>query len=125
LVSASKEKGTRGENEVVKLLVKAGLTEAKRMPLSGAVAGFEGDVFLNGWCVETKRTERLDLWVQACAAARGGRHPILFFRRNHSDWLVTLDARTWAGEQAELRELREADAYRKKFIAAIDAGATA
>jgi Holliday junction resolvase len=109
LVSAAKQKGSDAERELAKLLVAAGLTEAKRTPLSGALSDWPGDIVLDGFAVECKRQETTSIWkwwAQACAAARGGRHPILFFRRNHSDWLVTLDAKTWAGEQAELRAAR-------------------
>ena len=99
----------RGENEVVQLLRKHGLSEAKRMPLSGAVAGFEGDVSLNGFAVEIKYRERLDLWGairQAAAAARGGRIPIVVFRRNRSEWYVVEPLESWAAREAELREWR-------------------
>lgn len=106
---ASKDKGYRGERELAKLLASCGLTEATRMPLSGSLPDFPGDVRLDGFCVEVKRTERLDLWgslKQAAAAARGGRVPLLFFRRNHSPWYVVLEAKEWAAREAELRELR-------------------
>jgi len=107
--SSSRRKGSGGEREVAKILAAAGLTEAVRMPLSGALADFPGDVRLNGWCAEVKRTERLDLWGawrQACAAARGGVDPIVFNRRNHSPWLATLEIQTWAEMENELREWR-------------------
>ncbi len=46
-----KRKGDRAEREVVKRLVEAGLT-AKRVPLSGNVTGYPGDV-----CVTLKGRE--------------------------------------------------------------------
>ena len=46
--SKSKEKGSRGERRVVKLLNDSGL-HASRVPLSGALGGeLAGDVWING-----------------------------------------------------------------------------
>ncbi len=105
----SRQKGANAEREVAKILAAAGLTEAVRMPLSGASPDFPGDVRLNGWCCEVKRVERLDLpgaWRQVCAAARGGVHPIVFHRSSRQPWLATLEMTTWAGMENELRERR-------------------
>lgn len=47
---ASRSKGIRGELNLRDFLIKCGYTDVKRIPLSGAMAGFRGDVIgtLNG-----------------------------------------------------------------------------
>lgn len=56
-MSASKDKGRRAENEVVKLLADAGIT-AERVPLSGSFGGkYTGDVVLGSIDHPTARVE--------------------------------------------------------------------
>lgn len=61
-----KQKGTRLERLVVAQFKGAGI-EAKRMPLSGSVPGFEGDIIatLNGkdWRLECKSRARSPLYA--------------------------------------------------------------
>jgi Holliday junction resolvase len=102
----SQRKGSNGEREAAKALAEYGLAEARRHPMSGVLADFPGDVFLHEFCVEVKRTERLDLpgaIRQAEAAARGGRIPIVIHRRNNDKWRVTEGLETWAPRVAEWR----------------------
>jgi hypothetical protein len=105
----AKRKGSNAERELAKLFADCGLDEAHRQPLSGAVPDFPGDVNLNGYLVECKRTERLDLWAairQAAAAARGGRVPIVCFRRSRSPWYTVIETTEFAAMERELREWR-------------------
>ena len=106
---SSKTKGAGGEREVAKILAAAGLIEAARMPLSGAIPDFPGDVRLDGYSVEVKRTERFQVWAalkQAYAAASGGRIPVVIFRRNQGEWHVIESLESWAEKECELREFR-------------------
>ena len=108
-MSAAKRKGSAGERELARLFSKAGLTEAARTPLSGALADYPGDVRLDGYCVEVKRQERVTIWkwiAQAAAAARGGRVPIVCFRRNRSQWYTVIPTEDFAAMERELRERR-------------------
>lgn len=81
---ASRQKGKRGELEVVAILKDAGL-DCWRTPNSGGLA-IPGDICgIPGYSFEVKRAERLDVprWLaQAHAAASGGSVPVLVFRRD-------------------------------------------
>jgi hypothetical protein len=54
MTSAAKRKGSGFEREVVEFLKAAGLP-AKRVPLSGAMAEYKGDVMMGGYVIECKR----------------------------------------------------------------------
>jgi Holliday junction resolvase len=106
----SKRKGSNGERDAAKKLAEYGLTEARRHPMSGILADFPGDLALHGFCVEVKRTERLDLpgaIRQAAAAARGDTIPVVIFRRNQGKWYVCEPLESWAPRVAELRQWTE------------------
>ena len=88
--SRSRNKGYRGENELVKLLRSYGI-RAERVPLSGAVGGkYSGDVILEykgrELVGEVKRRERgfvsLYKWLD--------QKDILFLRSNRREWLVVM-----------------------------------
>lgn len=90
---ASRDKGARGELEVLGLLHAHGWPRATRNFASGArgngdlAGGPAGVVF------EVKRTERLDLpaaFRQAAADAGEDAVPVVAHRRNGSPWLATL-----------------------------------
>lgn len=120
---SSKTKGHTAERELAKLLVSWGITETKRTPLSGSLADFPCDLLIDGWAPEVKRQEKTSIWgwwAQTMAAARGGRHPILFFRRSRSTWLAVVEAETWAREQAELRRLRRFAWHNAPALAAFE-----
>jgi Holliday junction resolvase len=97
---SSKRKGSGGELEVAAILRDAGFPNASRTPYSGADSRWAGDVMgVDGWTIEIKRTERLDLYGslrQVYAAARGGNQPALAFRRNASPWHVVVPLEEWA-----------------------------
>lgn len=113
----SKAKGSAFEREVVKLFNAHGLS-AKRTPLSGALADWPGDVILDGFAVECKRVEKLRIWQaldQVLASSRGGREPLLIFRRSARPnerpqvW-ATVRAECFAGMLAELADRKVAAA---------------
>lgn len=54
MTSAAKRKGSGFEREVVEALKAAGLA-AKRVPLSGAMAEYKGDVIVGDYRMECKR----------------------------------------------------------------------
>jgi len=92
--NSSRIKGYGGEKEVERKLKEAGL-EAKRVPLSGAVEGFWGDVVFNvdgrEMTGEVKRRKagfsKLYQWL--------ARKDILFLREDREDWLVVLRMEDW------------------------------
>jgi hypothetical protein len=80
----SKLKGNRGEWEFAKL------TNGKRVPLSGSVAGYNHDVILpNGWSVEVKRKKTgfktIYNWME------NSQPDLLAFRADHKPWLVVME----------------------------------
>lgn len=69
--AASKRKGDRFEFQVVRELVEAGFPGAHRVPLSGAVKGYPGDVLVKGsptgdWIIQCKVNQK------ATGGGRGG-----------------------------------------------------
>jgi hypothetical protein len=108
----SRQKGKRGELEVVHLLKAAGL-EARRTGQDQAHQAMEkpGDVELEGWNVEVKRRGRMTLNVvreglaQASDAALISETPVVFWRGDREDWLVTMDAEDWAAREAHVQRL--------------------
>lgn len=90
---ASRDKGARGELEVLQLVRDAGWTRATRNFASGAVGN--GDLAHGpaGVVFEVKRTERLDLpgaYRQAVEAAGPHDLPVVAHRRSRDPWLATL-----------------------------------
>lgn len=88
----SRTKGRAGEQEVARLLREAGF-DVDRVPNSGGLR-VKGDITgLDGFHLEVKRKERLDLWTcleQARTEAPEGDVPLLIFRRNRSEWQACL-----------------------------------
>jgi hypothetical protein len=99
-------KGNRGEREIVDMLHARGWPRAYRNFGSGSQGG--GDVIGGpaGLHIEVKRQERCSIWewiAQAENDARPTDIPAVFFRRNRSEWYVTLPA----DELLALLQLRE------------------
>ena len=91
----SRRKGGRLERDIVQRHRDAGIA-AHRVPLSGAVAGYKGDVILDGLgdlrCEVKGRGSGdgfkvLERWL--------GDFDLLFLRRDRQDPLVVLPWRTW------------------------------
>ena len=95
---ASRDKGARGEREFANLLKELGYTSLRKGFTQCAPEG-ESDVEckeLPDWHFEVKRVNRLEIW-RALAQAEGdaalkGRMPVVAFKRDRSDWYVTLKA---------------------------------
>lgn len=102
-----RSKGRGGEHEVCQILNKrlADLScDFIRTPMSGALMHFPGDIFDRhhkaGIIGEVKRVEKLNVekaYQQAKQAAVGSLDaPVLFHRRNNTEWLVTLSLADFA-----------------------------
>ena len=97
---ASRDKGARGELEVAALFTAAGFP-VHRTPNSGGLH-IPGDLVgdTGGLHIETKRTERLDLWGALAQASADVLKitpvpepipvPVVCFRRSRSDWHAAL-----------------------------------
>ena len=92
-----KQKGKRGELELVKKLKEYGY-DCKR---SVQYCGTNGDadvIGLSGIHIECKRVERLnidDAMLQAIRDRREGEFPAVFHRKNNGKWMVTMLLDDW------------------------------
>lgn len=76
-MSKAKAKGTRAENEVVRLLNEAGIA-AKRQPMSGMLADYKGDVILpSGDLIEVKNRESIANYIWDWLAQGGAKYLVL------------------------------------------------
>lgn len=92
----SKRKGSAGEREVCKILLDAGFTASRNdQRYIGGAGNPDVAAVIHGrqMHIECKRTERLrldDAMEQAIRDAAPGWVPVVFHRKNRSDWLVTM-----------------------------------
>lgn len=83
----SREKGARGEREVVEIFRSHGLA-CDRTPNSGGLF-IPGDVTgLGRFHIEVKRCERIDLsaWLKQAYFEANGNVPVVCFRRSNENW---------------------------------------
>ena len=94
-----KQKGKRGELELVRKLKEYGFDTRRSVQYNGKAEDGQADlVGLKGIHIESKRTERLNLYdamAQAKHDAKGGALPTVFHRKNNSNWLVVMDLDDW------------------------------
>lgn len=90
----SRRKGCRGELELAALMREHGLEARRGQQFSGSPDSPDVVSSLEWLHPEVKRAEKISLY-QAMAQAIadcGDRMPVVFHRRNHSEWLVILRA---------------------------------
>lgn len=112
----SRNKGARGEREVLKLLgEELGISLTRNLEQSRAGGG--DCLVIRGWCLEIKRQEALSRpswWRQAVdQAARVGQEPMLLFRRSREPWTAWIHTRD--GKWREGTLLDAASAIREKW----------
>ena len=93
---ASRDKGKRGEREVVALL--RDLYQDARRGFQSRQGDDEADVECTPWWIEVKRVKAQETPRKAMAQAvdaTDGRPPVVFTRRDNSDWLVTMRVSDW------------------------------
>lgn len=93
----SKWKGKEGELELTRKLRDFGFEARRGQQYCGAKgdADVEG---LPGIHIECKRVQRLQIYdamQQAKNDARKDELPAVFYRRNHAQWLVTMELADW------------------------------
>lgn len=95
----SKQKGKRGELELVRKLKEYGFDTRRSVQYNGKADDGQADlVGLAGIHVEAKRVEKLNLYdamAQAIHDAKDGELPTVFHRKNNSEWLVTMRLDDW------------------------------
>ncbi len=109
-----KKRGTAAENKVCELHLKIGIL-ARRVPLSGAIVGYPGDVLLypfgsDGapYVGEVKKRKHGGGFVQL--ERWKGNNDVLFLLRDRADPIVVLDWKLWTAMLQELRDGRANDA---------------
>ena len=95
----SREKGKRGERELVGKLREHGFADAHRsQQFSGKGESAADVIALPAIHIECKRVERLnisDAMAQAKRDAKNGDKPAVFHRKNGEGWLVTMQMDDW------------------------------
>lgn len=93
----SKQKGKRGELDLVHSLHDAGFPDVKRSVQYCGKAIGTADLFgLPGVHIEAKNVQRLNIWAALAQSKRdaeadgNGDIPALFFKRNYCGWYVAL-----------------------------------
>jgi len=95
----SKQKGKRGELELVRKLKEYGFDTERTVQYNGKAE--DGDADLRGLPnihIECKRVEKLNIYdaiSQAKHDAKGGKLPAVFHRKNNCKWLVTMEIDDW------------------------------
>lgn len=95
----SRQKGARGERELAGELRKYGYNNARRGQQYCGANGDADVVGIDGIHAEVKRVERLnihDAMAQSVRDARDGETPVVFHRKNRTQWLVTMRIEDWA-----------------------------
>lgn len=106
----SKQKGKRGELEIVRALKNYGYDARRTAQYCGNTGDAADVVGLPGIHIEVKRVERLNLsetMTQAIRDARSGEAPAVFHRRSNAPWMVTMRLEDWINLYREWEAGRE------------------
>jgi Holliday junction resolvase len=95
----SKQKGKRGELELVRALKGHGFETRRSVQYNGKSEEGQADLLgLPNIHIECKRVEKLNIYdaiAQAKHDATGGELPTVFHRKNNCKWLVTMELDDW------------------------------
>jgi Holliday junction resolvase len=95
----SKQKGKRGELELVRKLKEHGFVTRRTVQYNGKADDGDADLQgLDGIHIECKRVEKLNLYdamAQAVHDAKDTELPTVMHRKNNSEWLVTMKLDDW------------------------------
>ncbi len=100
----SRDKGKRGELEVVALLQKYGFTARRGQQFRGGSDSPDVIHSMNGLTVEVKLRETLSLYPTLEKAAKddADKVPVVFHRRNRKPWIVAMYAEDFLDLMKEL-----------------------
>lgn len=93
----SRDKGKRGELEIAHILQSRGYDAHRGQQFSG-LNGDADVVGLPGFHIEVKRTEEFRLWGALDQAKRDAREqetPVVFHRKNGSQWVAVMELDDW------------------------------
>lgn len=101
-----RQKGNGFELEIAKSLRETVDPDAKRMPLSGAMWGFESDIFtrlpISIECKRQEKTKFQEWYEQACNETSPSKIPVVVWRENNGQpfaflkWNDLLEIMKWA-----------------------------
>ena len=109
---SAKTKGNRLENIIAKFYQRKLDPDAKRMPTSGALEGFKGDIlkrFRDGWIDECKSRKHIaiyDWWKQTEDQAGEFNKPVLHIKADHKPILTIMRAEDYFDMREELEDWR-------------------
>ena len=101
----SRNKGKRGESEVVHIL-RAIWAEVRRGAAQARKGSDAADVECSPYWIEVKLGKAPGIHAAMAQAVEStdGRPPVVFTRRDGETWLVTMRAEDWVAERAAARE---------------------
>ena len=107
----SKQKGKRGENELVRKLKEYGYNTRRSVQYNGKVDEGQADIVgLPYIHVEVKRVERLNIYDAIEQAKRDSKKtdnlPAVFHRKNNCEWLVTMRLEDWLELYRDYADIR-------------------
>lgn len=112
--ASKKAKGSRLERKVAELYRRYDIDpKATRMPMSGAMAHFKGDIWKPNdyeYVDECKNQETVSLWKfwsQAQEQATGARIPLLHVGGNNRPILTVMSVETYMDLRREIKDLEE------------------
>ena len=94
----SKQKGAKGERELVNKLKEYGYNCRRTQQFCGNTGQADDVVGLEYIHIECKRVERLNIGEaieQAVRDTKDNKFPTVFHRKNRKDWLVTMKLDDW------------------------------
>ncbi len=107
MAKLSRDKGKRGELEVVALLKKHGFEARRGQQYEGASDSPDVMHNVTGLYIEVKRREAFNLhaaWLKAEEERRLGQRSAIFHKKNHQPWFVTMEAHAFLSIMRELEE---------------------
>ena len=105
-----REKGKRGEREVVELIKRYGFEARRGQQFKGGVDSPDVIHNIPNVFVEVKYREKFSLYpaLEQALEEADGAAPVVFHRRSGKPWVAIMDARTFLESMKYLRELEQA-----------------
>ena len=110
---SAKQKGNRLEAYIAKMYNRKLDPHARRMPMSGAVAGFKADIlkrFYDGWKDECKSRASITIykwWEQTTSQCQGREKPVLHIKADHREVLTVIRTEDYFDMREELKDWQD------------------
>jgi len=122
MTTPNKQKGNKLEYKIASLYNRKLDPQAKRMPTSGAIEGFKGDILkkiYDGWIDECKYRKKMaiyDFWKQTQDQAGDINKPVLHINCPHQPLLTVIRAEDYFDMREELEDWRKIEDNLKSEI---------